>query len=467
MSLPNLLASRWGRLTAFFFLYVTEGIPYGFATTAIVSHLRDQGHTEKELGYFSGVILLPWAFKWAVGPFVDLIYSDRLGRRRGWIVGCQLLMAVSLLACIPIDTSGGLYALTIVLTIHNCFSATQDVAIDALACGTLKSDERGLANGLMFSGAYAGQMVGASVVLHLMGGISWVPGLENGISFESTFWIVSAAILTVTVFVSLSLREQPTESDSVVRGSLNQATEEVGHYLAEAFRSVFANRTAIVALAICLLPAGSLFLGMQLHTALAKRLAYTNTELANLAFFSTVVPCIFCVIGGYLSDKVGRRFSLGVYILLTIVPTLWMAGTLYFELGWENFGSQTAKSPESIPDSVKSTFWIAVLLHSAIQGLIYGTRIAMFMDIANPDVAATQFTAYMSMQNIVLSYTAMWQGEAIARYGYPITLLMDCGIGIVAILLLPFLNFSEAQTGSLASATALNEPDIDRQGIES
>ena len=261
MSLPNLLASRWGRLTAFFFLYVTEGIPYGFATTAIVSHLRDQGHTEKELGYFSGVILLPWAFKWAVGPFVDLIYSDRLGRRRGWIVGCQLLMAVSLLACIPIDTSSGLYALTIVLTIHNCFSATQDVAIDALACGTLKSDERGLANGLMFSGAYAGQMVGASVVLHLMGGISWVPGLENGISFESTFWIVSAAILTVTVFVSLSLREQPTESESVVTGSLNQATEEVGQYLAEAFRSVFANRTAIVALAICLLPAGSLFLG--------------------------------------------------------------------------------------------------------------------------------------------------------------------------------------------------------------
>lgn len=464
--LPNPLASRWGRMIAFFFLYVTEGIPYGFATTAIVSHLRDQGHSEKELGYFSGIILLPWAFKWAVGPFVDLIFSERLGRRRGWIVGCQILMAVSLLACIPIDTSGGLYALTIALTIHNCFSATQDVAIDALACGTLKSDERGLANGLMFAGAYAGQMVGASVVLHLMGGVSWLPGLEDGIPFESTFWFVAASILTVTVSVSLSLREQPTASASVVEGSLSQATTEVKAYLAEAFRSVFANRTAIIALVICLLPAGALFLGMQLHTALAKRLAYTNTELANLAFFSTVVPCIFCVIGGYLSDKVGRRLSLGVYILLTIVPTLWMANTLYFELGWVDFGSSTADSPANIPESVKSTFWTVVLLHSAIQGLIYGTRIAMFMDIANPEVAGTQFTAYMAMQNVVLSYTAMWQGEAITRYGYPATLRFDCAIGIVAILLLPFLDLSGARKREPASVTSPNEPDIDRQEIE-
>ncbi|MDA0588808.1 MAG: MFS transporter [Planctomycetota bacterium] len=466
MKLPNPLASRWGRLIAFFFLYVTEGIPYGFATTAIVSHLRDQGHSEKELGYFSGIILLPWAFKWAVGPFVDLIFSDRLGRRRGWIVGCQVLMAVSLLACIPIDTSGGLYALTIALTIHNCFSATQDVAIDALACGTLKSDERGLANGLMFAGAYAGQMVGASVVLHLMGGVPWLPGLEEGIPFESTFWVVSASILTVTITVSLSLREQPTESAGVVGASFGQAGAEVKHYLAEAFRSVFANRTSILALIICLLPAGALFLGMQLHTALAKRLAYTNTELANLAFFSTVIPCICCVIGGYLSDKIGRRLSLGVYILLTIVPTLWMASTLYFELGWEDFGSRTATSPTTIPDSVKSTFWNMVLLHSAIQGLIYGTRIAMFMDIANPEVAGTQFTAYMAMQNIVLSYTAMWQGEAITRYGYPMTLLIDCGIGIVAILLLPFLDLSGARKSNLTSPTShMNQTDTQETKI--
>ena len=37
MQLPNLLASKNGRLTAFFLLYVTEGIPLGFAATAVAT----------------------------------------------------------------------------------------------------------------------------------------------------------------------------------------------------------------------------------------------------------------------------------------------------------------------------------------------------------------------------------------------------------------------------------------------
>ena len=40
MRLPNLLATGKGRLAAFFFLYVTEGIPLGFAATAVGAQRR-------------------------------------------------------------------------------------------------------------------------------------------------------------------------------------------------------------------------------------------------------------------------------------------------------------------------------------------------------------------------------------------------------------------------------------------
>ncbi|MBI2751887.1 MAG: hypothetical protein HYX43_21775 [Burkholderiales bacterium] len=40
MRLPNLLATKNGRLTAFFLLYLTEGIPLGFAATAVATRLR-------------------------------------------------------------------------------------------------------------------------------------------------------------------------------------------------------------------------------------------------------------------------------------------------------------------------------------------------------------------------------------------------------------------------------------------
>ena len=43
MRLPNLLASKKGRLAAFFFLYMTEGIPLGFTATAVATRMRRQG----------------------------------------------------------------------------------------------------------------------------------------------------------------------------------------------------------------------------------------------------------------------------------------------------------------------------------------------------------------------------------------------------------------------------------------
>ena len=83
--LPNLLATRKGRLAAFFALYVTEGIPLGFAATAIAYHLRKLGVGPAEIGAFVGSFYLPWAFKWAFGPLVDVFRSQRWGHRRAWI----------------------------------------------------------------------------------------------------------------------------------------------------------------------------------------------------------------------------------------------------------------------------------------------------------------------------------------------------------------------------------------------
>ena len=40
MRLPDLLATRRGRLAAFFCLYITEGIPLGFAATAVARERR-------------------------------------------------------------------------------------------------------------------------------------------------------------------------------------------------------------------------------------------------------------------------------------------------------------------------------------------------------------------------------------------------------------------------------------------
>jgi hypothetical protein len=69
------------------------------------------------------------------------------------------------------------------------------------------------------------------------------------------------------------------------------------------------------------------------------------------------------------------------------------------------------------------------LAFNVAMGLMYGTRSAVFMDITNPAVAATQFTAYMALMNLAIAFSATWQGVAIEALGYPATLLLDAGVG--------------------------------------
>ena len=50
MAAKNLLDSRNGRLTSFGLLYVSEGIPYGFTSVAMVAFMRTAGLSLEQIG---------------------------------------------------------------------------------------------------------------------------------------------------------------------------------------------------------------------------------------------------------------------------------------------------------------------------------------------------------------------------------------------------------------------------------
>jgi PAT family beta-lactamase induction signal transducer AmpG len=90
--------------------------------------------------------------------------------------------------------------------------------------------------------------------------------------------------------------------------------------------------------------------------------------------------------------------------------------------------------------------WIATIVYSVAQGLSYGSRIALMMDVTNPRVAGTQFTAYMAMGNLAQVFAASWQGVAAEKFGYPATLTVDGLTGLLCILLLPLMRKVDPQT---------------------
>jgi len=423
------LASRRGRLITFFFLYLTEGIPLGFTAVAIATQMRRQGVGVAEVGTFVASLYIPWAWKWAFGPFVDVLGSDRWGRRRMWIVLAQTLMVASLLVALPVDFASQLRLFTTIILIHNVFAAIQDVAIDALAVGVLREDERGLANGLMFGGAYLGQAIGGAGVLFL----------SAHVDFPITYLFVAAWIFAVTLFVAVPLREPPGPPRPPREGpALAVIGRQIGAFLRDAARAFTGSRGAFVGLLFALLPAGAYALGLALQSSLAVELGMSDNQIGWLNLWSTIISAAGCVLGGWLSDRIGRRKMLAIYIVGTALPTIALSIVMKRH-GWIMPVDPTLADRRLAPDELLAAFWACVLAYAVFQGLMYGTRTALFMDVTTPAVAATQFTAYMALLNVVIAYSAKWQGWAAENLGYPTTLLVDAGFGMIGLVLLPFL----------------------------
>ena len=270
--------------------------------------------------------------------------------------------------------------------------------------------------------------VGGSGVLFLMP----VIGLKGGFVF------VAACIALVTVFIVLPLQEAPTPAAQRRGAGLAAAGREMRHFAEQAFRSFLGTRGAYSGLFFALLPAGAMSLGLALQSNLAVEIGMSDDSVAWLSLWSQVVSAACMVLGGMLSDRYGRRRTLFVYLALMSLPVLYMMAQLT-EYQWIMPLAAADKATRVVPPALITAMWIATLTYSVAQGLMYGTRSAIFMDVTNPAVAATQFTAYMAMMNLAISYSATWQGIAIEALGYPNTLLIDALTGLLCLAVLPFI----------------------------
>ncbi len=414
----NLLASRTGRLTTFGILYVSQGIPLGFAAITMAAYMRREGLDVEQIGAFIGFFFLPWAFKWAWAPLVDLVRLKRLGGRKAWILLCQALMIVTLMAVARIDYAAHFDLLITLVLVHNFFSATQDVAVDALAINTLGENERATANGVMFAGAFGGQALGGGAAMFV----------SERWGFEASLLFVSLLLASVFAFVLVFVKD-PSLSVQVTEkfaGLWSALVERLRNFARELFAGFFRSGSGpIIGVAFALLPMGAMALSSSVSIALQVDLAMSDGQIAQLNIYQTVLAGIGCIVGGWVADRYGQRKMLAVWYLLTTLPTLYLASAL---------------SAHGGPAGVTiDQYYGASLAFSACMGMHLGTSAAVFMGLTNPLVAATQFTGYMALRNLTISYTNLWQGALTDARGYAFVFYLDALLVALPVLLIPFL----------------------------
>eukprot|EP00117_Sycon_ciliatum_P015805 scpid60772/ scgid15509/ Acetyl-coenzyme A transporter 1; Solute carrier family 33 member 1 len=156
------------------FLYVLQGIPLGLAGS-IPLILQQRNISYKGQATFS-LVFWPFSLKLLWAPFVDGIYSRRMGRRKSWLVPTQYAIALLMiwLSFIVTHLIGDgessvpqLVPLTGVFFALNMLAATQDIAVDGWALTMLDRRNVGYASTCNSVGQTAGYFLGNVVFLAL------------------------------------------------------------------------------------------------------------------------------------------------------------------------------------------------------------------------------------------------------------------------------------------------------------
>lgn len=416
----NLLDSRRGRLVVFSLLYLSEGIPFGFTSVALAALFRQQGMGLAQIGAFTAALYAPWAFKWAWAPLVDLIRPKRFGPSRTWIVLAQSMMILSLAAMLLFDLSTKVQILTLLAIVHNTFAATSDVAIDGLAVRVIPKDELGTANGFMFGSQYFGIALGGSGAL----------GVAAFLGFPGAFAFCLVAMVLLLVFVSLPLREPADAEDLTAAANaadpvFRRLSGILTSFLKEVYVGLFrSGRGPMVGVLFALLPMGAMALSLSTFTTMQVDLGMAEGRIAVLTFVANICAAVGSLLGGFLSDRWGHRRCLAVWYTLSAAPTLWLASRF------------TGLGMEGITVGILT---LAAVTYYFAFGLQYGTKNAIYMSLTNPKVAGTQFTAYMALNNLVYTYSSLWQNPLAAESGYGSMLNLDGMVAFLPLLLIPFL----------------------------
>ena len=239
---------------------------------------------------------------------------------------------------------------------------------------------------------------------------------------------VQAGVLCLIMLLPLFLRERQGErflpwTKGQPMGLDQQETTASFSQLLVHIKEAFSIRSAFMMILLAMV----IKIAVELHGVVSivyyiQEMGWTDIESSSIRGKIELFSLLGCFIGGFLADRIGhKRIAITATILFGIS---YVAFALMPEL-WANK--------------------LAVKVFFGAEGALYGALsvsfFAMCMDISLPVVAATQFTAYMSMSNLsatIGKWAASWFDKRM-DYGQ---ILIFWGIfqAVVITIILLFIN---------------------------
>lgn len=338
------------RMLICIFTGFASGMPLYVLFQLVPAWLKDGGVSLTEIGLFALVgIPYTWKFVWA--PLMDRWIPPFLGRRRGWMLICQLALLLSIGILGSFEPARSTWLIAWLAAAVAFFSASQDVALDAYRREILPDEELGLGSAIHVQAYRISSLVPGSLSLILADTLPW----------STVFWI-TAGFMAIAVIMTLAVTEPDSELPT-------------GTGLRQAIVAPFAEYLDRRGWGGLLLVLGFMFfykIGDNMATALATPfyldMGFSKTQIGLVAKHAALWPAIFGgLVGGLIMIKIGINRALWLFGVVQVVsilgfailanngPILWMlAAVISFE--YLGVGMGTAAFTAFIARETSKTF---------------------------------------------------------------------------------------------------------------
>ena len=389
-------------------LYFSEGAPIGFLWWALPTKLRASGIEVAEITTLLGILVLPWALKFLGAPFIDVVRSPGWPLR-AWIASCQIIMGLFLLATLWLDWRADFGLIATLLILHAVFAATQDVAVDAYAIAVVPVEQRGSINAWMQTGMLIGRSIfGGGALL-----------LDARVGPDATILLLVGAIWSSLAVLAMAGEPEPARSEMTIAARRRAFVVSL--------KEVLRGRTTwLVILYAAIGGAGFESVGLLVGPYLLDR-GFSSEQIGGFLFLPTVAAMILgALVAGRHADRSDRRRAAGLALIL-LATTILLLAALDAPGSWV-------------------TLALLALLYFFI-GAFTTASYALFMDMTDRRLGATQLSAYMSATNLCESGSAFAVGALVTALGYGPAFSVMAIVSLVGLPVLWLLPRSHAAAG--------------------
>jgi len=401
----------------------SSGLPLALSGSTLLVWMREAGVDLGTIGLFA-LVGTPYTLKFLWAPLVDALhvpfFTQRFGRRRGWLLLSQLFLIAAILLLAASDPARSPLLVAIAALLVAATSSTQDIVVDAFRVESLPESEQAAGMASYVAAYRIGMLVSTAGALFI------VSGFEQAGLVRSSAWIWGYVVMAAMVSIGCATALAATEPEPSLRAEAATHNEDaftrILHAAIGAFSEFLARKDAIGALAFVVLFKFTDAFSGTMTAPFVIDLGFSRNDYAAIV---KGVGLAATLIGGFAGGFVARRYSLAA--------SLWIGGVLQavanLSFSWlalvgiNEWALALAIAAENFTSAIGTVIFVAYL--SAL--------------CRNPLHTATQYALLTALAAVGRTYLSSGAGFVAKAAGWQLFFAICMLVAIPSLILLAWL----------------------------